>query len=510
MKRLRNKTKTHLGAEETAELTDFAKVHQQRKNHRTYQENRKKRRRKVLKIVVITAVVIAAIGAIFWLNRDKNSVPTIHSETLEGIDIESIIEWGNTRIAVHYPRTKNATVNKILADFAEETVKDFKNEVNNYPNNRDELNMSFKTYRYNEDIVSFAFDKYTSHEWQANGTNTSTAMTFNLETGNQYELKDVLAGNYLDELSKLALAQLKTRPEFNDQDKQAALQAGLTAEIDNFKSFVLEKDEITFLFDQYQLGARDVANQRVSIPLKDLKNFLKKPFKSADESESSPESDSLPPPANPPSPTDISGLAGKKLVALTFDDGPHPTNTSALLNSLKQEGARATFFVLGTRVDYYPDIVRRAYQEGHQIGSHTRNHKDLTKLSAGDRQYEINSTIASIQKTIGIRPTTMRPPYGALNQGVKADAGMPIILWSIDTEDWKYRNANRVYNHVMSHVRDGSIVLMHDIHPTTVQAAARIVPALKAQGYTLVTVDQLILARGGNLNPGTVYSSMYP
>jgi peptidoglycan/xylan/chitin deacetylase (PgdA/CDA1 family) len=497
-----------LGAREPAELTAFETVHQRRRDYHIYQEYEKKRRRKIWLTTVVSIVVIASIGAFFWLNRSPELGLSIHSETLEGIDIESIIEWNDAHIAVHYPRTKNDAVNKILADFAETTVRDFKDEVDDYPNTYDELNMSFKTYRHNEDVVSFAFDQYIYHEWQAHGANVLATKTFNLETGKQHELNDILKGDYLDELSRRAFNELKTKAEFKDKSQQAALREGLAAKPDNFKAFVLDQDKITFLFGQYQLGPRDVAGQRVSIPLGDIKDFLKGPFRLAEDKKSPPKPES-PPVTNPP-PVDISGLAGKKLVALTFDDGPHPTNTKTLLDNLKQENAKATFFVLGTRVDYYGDIVRRAYQEGHEIASHTRNHKDLTKLSTADRQFEINSTISSIEKTIGARPTVMRPPYGAQNAAVKADAGMPLILWSIDPEDWKYRNANTVYNHVMSHVRDGSIILLHDIHATTIQAAARIVPALKAQGYTLVTVDQLIRARGGDLTPGKVYTSMYP
>jgi peptidoglycan/xylan/chitin deacetylase (PgdA/CDA1 family) len=250
-----------------------------------------------------------------------------------------------------------------------------------------------------------------------------------------------------------------------------------------------------------------VAGQRVTISLTDIANFLKEPFKPATEPAPQPDA---PPVVTPPSPTDVSGLIGKKLVALTFDDGPHPTGTPTLLDTLKHENAKATFFVLGARVDYYADVVRRAYQEGHQIASHTFNHKDLTKLAPADRQFEINATIASIEKTIGARPTAMRPPYGALNDAVIADAGMSLALWSVDPEDWRYRDAGAVYNHVISHVRDGSIVLLHDIHPTTVQAAASIIPALKTQGYTLVTLEQLVRARGGDMAAGRVYSAMYP
>jgi peptidoglycan/xylan/chitin deacetylase (PgdA/CDA1 family) len=216
-----------------------------------------------------------------------------------------------------------------------------------------------------------------------------------------------------------------------------------------------------------------------------------------------------PPPAVvQPKPIDTGNLTGKKLVALTFDDGPHQDNTNALLDILGQENVNVTFFVLGSRVEYYGDVVRRAYQQGNQIASHTTNHKSLIGLTPADRQFEINSTITAIERTIGTRPTVMRPPNGTFDDAVMADAGMPLILWSVDPQDWKYINADTVYNNVMSHVFDGSIIILHDIYATTVQAAARIIPDLKSQDYVLVTVDKLIETRGGDYTPGRTYYSL--
>jgi peptidoglycan/xylan/chitin deacetylase (PgdA/CDA1 family) len=196
-------------------------------------------------------------------------------------------------------------------------------------------------------------------------------------------------------------------------------------------------------------------------------------------------------------------------VALTFDDGPHPQHTSNLLEILDKENVHATFFMLGARVEYYKDITKTAYEKGHQVASHTYNHKDLTRISDATRLDEINNTISVFKNTLGVSPTMMRPPYGAFNDAVKQEANMPLALWSVDTRDWESRNADKVYNQAISNVRDGSIILMHDIYGSTVQAAARIISELKRQGYTLVTVEQLVLARGGTLEPGRVYYSMY-
>jgi len=217
-------------------------------------------------------------------------------------------------------------------------------------------------------------------------------------------------------------------------------------------------------------------------------------------------------PTAPPTlpPITVGNLEGKKLVALTFDDGPHSTYTVRLLDFLREQDVPVTFFMLGCNAVGVPDIPRRAAAEGHQVGSHTYNHKDLTKLSAVRLSEEIESCAALLEELTGQRPTVMRPPYGAQNAQVRAAAGTPVILWQIDPKDWSTRNADKTYQHVMEYVQDGDIVLMHDCYAETIEAAKRIIPALKAQGYTFVTVDQLLAARGGAEPGETVFKRRPP
>lgn len=200
---------------------------------------------------------------------------------------------------------------------------------------------------------------------------------------------------------------------------------------------------------------------------------------------------------------------GKKLLAITFDDGPHHSLTPQLLKILKKENVKATFYLLGSRAKIYKSIVKKIKADGHQIASHTTNHKDLTKLSDTNRKKEINDTIKIIKNITGKKPSTMRPPYGAYNKKVRVAAHAPVILWSVDPQDWRYRNSNTVYNHVVKYSRDGDIILLHDIHKTSVMAVRKILKRLKTKGYQFVTVDELIQARGKAVN-GKVYTSLRP
>lgn len=207
---------------------------------------------------------------------------------------------------------------------------------------------------------------------------------------------------------------------------------------------------------------------------------------------------------------DLTLNTGPKLIALTFDDGPRRSTTTALLDGLAQRGVKATFFLIGAQIENNEDVIRRMDEEGHQIGIHTFDHVKLTGLSKADFDAQVDKTRQLLKSTLGHNDFLLRPPYGMTDEGVKQHAGCPIILWSIDPEDWGDQNANREITHVVSKAKDGSIILMHDIFPASVEAALAIVDQLHAQGYLFVTVDELFAARHVPLEAGKTYSNAYP
>ena len=199
-----------------------------------------------------------------------------------------------------------------------------------------------------------------------------------------------------------------------------------------------------------------------------------------------------------------------KLIALTFDDGPRRSTTTALLDGLAQRGVHATFFLIGAQVEGNEDVVRRMEKEGHQIGIHTYDHVKLTGLSRADFDAQVGRTRDLLAGILGRRDFLLRPPYGMTDASVKAWAESPIIIWSIDPEDWRDQNAPREVAEVTAQARDGAIVLMHDIFPASVDAALQIVDQLHAQGYLFVTVEELFAARHIQLEAGKSYSNAYP
>lgn len=202
----------------------------------------------------------------------------------------------------------------------------------------------------------------------------------------------------------------------------------------------------------------------------------------------------------------------KPMVALTFDDGPSAANTPVILSYLEQYGARATFFVLGQKAAANADILQRMVADGCEIGNHTWNHESINKISADALVGVLNSTNDAVQAACGVRPIIMRPPGGGYNDASLATVGslgMSAYYWSIDTRDWEHRNAAKTVEKVLNNVKDGDIILMHDIHGCTAESAATIIPELINRGYQLVTVTELANARGG-AQPGQIYFNFRP
>ena len=208
-----------------------------------------------------------------------------------------------------------------------------------------------------------------------------------------------------------------------------------------------------------------------------------------------------------------------KLIALTFDDGPRSSTTNRVLDLLERSGGVATFFLVGYNIPDNAEVIKRAAAMGCSIGNHTKDHKILTKCSADTIKAQVNG-VNSLLRDMGVEPTLFRAPGGAF-KGVKDQIGMPLIQWSIDTEDWKFKDAshkgrsaeertadlNRIADMVFSQAKGGSIVLMHDIYDFTADLCEIVIPGLVERGFKLVTVDQLFEAYGEKLENGVVYYS---
>lgn len=188
------------------------------------------------------------------------------------------------------------------------------------------------------------------------------------------------------------------------------------------------------------------------------------------------------------------GVDCANCVAITYDDGPG-AETNRLLDKLKAKNAHASFMVLAPSAEQHPDLLKRMKAEGHTIGNHTKSHRQLNTLSYEQVSQEIDAGNAAIEKATGQGTRWVRPPYGATNatvDQVARDKGVSQALWDVDTVDWKDRNSEHVCSSAVQGARAGSIVLMHDIHPTTVDAADCVIDGLRAKGLEPVSLDRLL------------------
>ncbi len=195
----------------------------------------------------------------------------------------------------------------------------------------------------------------------------------------------------------------------------------------------------------------------------------------------------------------------KPMVALTFDDGPGK-RTGELLDALEEHRAHATFFMLGKSMGAYPNEIKRMKKIGCETASHSYDHPNLSKMDETGIRDQVDRTDQKLSEIIGEGASLIRPPYGAISDTMKASVGMPMILWNIDTLDWKTRNAEATVNTVMESVKDGDIILMHDIHTESVDAAVELIPKLIDAGFQLVTVSEMAAAKGIVLENGKSYT----
>ena len=198
----------------------------------------------------------------------------------------------------------------------------------------------------------------------------------------------------------------------------------------------------------------------------------------------------------------------KPMIALTYDDGPYAPVGNRIMDTLETHNGRATFFMVGNRVRSYATEVRRMVTNGHEVANHTYDHKYLNKLDAASIRSQVTKANDVIGEVSGVRPKLLRLPGGNKNKTVLQNANMPIILWDIDTRDWATKNAQKTIDAVIGKVKDGDIILMHELYSSTADATATIVPKLAAEGYQFVTVSELARFKGKTLSDNQIYYSI--
>jgi peptidoglycan-N-acetylglucosamine deacetylase len=473
------------------------------------------------------AIIMLTVSAIYLISLttkngvaaqpDKKLAATSPPVVVDTIDshypgIKIITETSNdlyTPFAIQYPQSLHSSFNEEISLYIKNAKQKYLSsmEENKQLGSKlkGELNISFETLAHHSGNYSFVLVN-SNTTGNASGTTEIRSFHLNPETAVGFSIADVFSydSKSLEVVSKLVRETVYADPQLADYLFPEELQIQTEPLWTNFDNFAITDDSIFFYFDEYELAAGAVGPPIVSIPFSDINNLLTDEFKmEIKELEKPmvevPEESITPPPTETKSPTQDDSVdneteevkTGSKRVALTFDDGPDPKVTMQILETLNKYDSKATFFMLGSRVEYYPEIAKKVQEAGHELGNHTWNHPDLTKAGVEKVQSEISRTSLIIENVTGQKATVFRPPYGAVNKTVLGQTDLPVILWDVDTLDWKLRDPNQLLAQVKSSTKDGSIILMHDIHQSTADGLDAVLAYLKSEGYTFATISEL-------------------
>ena len=391
--------------------------------------------------------------------------------------------------ALQYPKTgypaTDARIESIVAELRNAFEQEYTPDENT-PGEKQRSNqpiatmyMDYETYLTDESHLSLLL--YTTTETAAEGMSPHTpihAFHFDLTEDKEIPAAELMWNGFTRNASIYTQKYFTSTEPYNkrifgDYATRLAPDNGY------FDRFVFTEEGVLFHFDRYSLFPGDMGTVTLTIPYANMRT--KTP--AADERVDAPLS-----------------VTGKKMVALTYDDGPNPVHTNAILDVLEKHNARATFFDLGQLVEKYPDVTKREAALGCEVGSHSWDHANFNKLAPEAIRADVARTDAVFQKVLGRSPSSFRPPYGNCDNSRKGYIPLPIYLWSVDTLDWKTRNAEAIIKEVKKiGDLDGKVILLHGIYGSTAEATAYLVPYLQEQGYELVTVSELVEAKHGEV-----------
>ena len=474
------------------------------------------KKRIVVRFVILFFVVVAA-GLLTFIHLQFNQQPMRQPTPLSDekyyftdsrySEIRSkfvIRQTSREKVSIEYPITKNNKINKTIAQIINRDDRDFRYIATNVLSFNQPMTetISYQITHNNSAALSIIVNiKQDIHG--AHPVSLTHFWTFDKKSGEVINLSD------LTEQSEKAAEEIVAAARNNiketiKQRQQAELDLSETITQETLSNFIITDggNSIAWPIGQASLLPSAYGEMTIKVPIAAVAKYLQNSTarKLANiPKPPEPKPEPKPAPAVPaPAPT-----TGNKVIALTFDDGPGPY-TAHLLDVLDQYGAKATFFLIGSKVSSQANVVRSIHARGHQLGNHSWSHPELPKLPINQIAGEIDRTNDAIKQATGVTPAILRPPYGAVNGVVLEQLrarDMSSILWSVDTRDWADRNSDIVCSRAVAGARPGAIILMHDIHQTSVGAVPCILSALKQQGYSFVTVQGLL----GNMAPGAGY-----
>jgi peptidoglycan/xylan/chitin deacetylase (PgdA/CDA1 family) len=455
---------------------------------------------RVLILVVLSVGLYLVVDFIITKGDDKLAIPELEANSKEfGEQTEVNLDEAGYRFHKHTLSSSDfidKDVNTLVEEETDVLIKDAASKGTLKESERAAYINAIDTVKVNDSLVSVKVTSLSKKAKEENYVRNVHMFNYNMKTKKKVTLDDLFSAGYKDEL-KGAYSDnyllVHTKIEFYGKDSSTTVPY---SNLKNYlKSNLLTSENLEISQSEYtSLTARNTteeATEKKGGKAKATTEAVETTTEKSTESATATPTDKKKPKKQ---------KEGTKVVAFTFDDGPHKTNTDKILDILGKYGAHATFFMQGQNASYYPDVVKRIYESGNELGNHTWDHKNLKNISEAEIQAEVNDAADMIESITGVRPKVVRPPYGGYNDTVKAVVKEPLIRWSVDSLDWQSRDPNQIVPLVMEEAEDGDIILFHDVHETTTPAIEQLVPALQKEGFQIVSVSELFEIKGIDIN----------
>ncbi|MFQ3545263.1 polysaccharide deacetylase family protein [Halobacillus rhizosphaerae] len=447
----------------------------------------------IIYLSLLSVLLLSACSFIATANENnaKKSAPSHFKVSME----TEVEQFEGYQLTIHYPQTPDSQINQTIIDYVNQKKASFKKQsfqTSVKQNNHEihELNINFEVLYENASVFVVRFSEKLHMEKQKEVT--QTIMNFDKENGKRLELDQIFQKDkeYYDLLSSQVQTEVLEKARVDDADLTAKIKAELSPKADLYKNTALTGDSLTVYFNQGQLP-KQVSIQKVKLNDKKLMNLVKEKYlQQGEPAEKSKEvAAKEEQPLNEDVKAEYRSEADKK-IALTFNDGPHPKVTRRILGTLKSYHAKATFFMIGQRVKYYPEIAREVAEQGNQIGNHTWDHSRADYLTSKELKKELEKTQRIIQQTTGQTPTVVRYPFGGV-PAEKQDDQLRRAPFTITVDDWQLENSEVIAKEVIAKAKDHSVIMLHDLYPSTADAVEQIVRTLTKKGYSFVTLDEL-------------------
>ena len=463
---------------------------------------RKKAKPKSKKLFIIIPFLIllfsAGLFGIYFFNQSHSRQTTAPSDEkyyfadskYSGIRSKFVTRDNKReKVSIEYPITENEKINRLISESIDKIDRDFQNTVllatvfDKPMTETIGYQVTHNTSEALSIVVNIKQDMNGAHP-----ASMTQFWTFDKKSGEVVGLADFTEQS--DEAAEAIISAAKDNiSQIIKQRQQPEIDLNEIINKEALSNFIITNNgnSLAWPLGQASLLPSSYGELTITVPISSVSKYLQNP--TARKFANIPKPAEKPKPA-PAAPTPT---VANKTIALTFDDGPGPY-TEKLLDILDKYDAKATFFLIGSKVSGQASVVRSIQARGHQLGNHSWSHPELPKLSVDQIAGEIDRTNEAIRQATGVKPSILRPPYGAVNGVVLEQLrlrNMSSILWSVDTRDWADRNSQIVCSRAVAGARPGAVILMHDIHQTSVNAVPCILSSLKQQGYSFVTIQRL-------------------